>query len=99
MLSVFLILTIALVPSVLTLLLQHRLESQAQQRLRAAMAAAERRQLQNLLRLPPDHHRVEGIGTLVGDFTCIYNARSPYLRCAVNPSGPCENCRLYASKY
>ncbi|MER3432035.1 MAG: hypothetical protein C4288_01035 [Leptolyngbya sp. ERB_1_1] len=99
MLSVFLILTIALLPSILTFLLRHRLEIQAQERLRAAMAAAERRQLQNLLRLPPDYHHVEGIGSLIGDFTCAYNARSPYIRCAVNPSGPCETCRSYESKY
>jgi len=31
----------------------------------------------------------------VGDLNCVYNARSPYLRCAVNPSGPCHNCRAY----
>lgn len=23
---------------------------------------------------------------------CKYNARSPHLRCAVNPSGPCDGC-------
>jgi hypothetical protein len=31
----------------------------------------------------------------IGDLTCSYNARSPYLRCAVNPLGPCENCEYY----
>jgi hypothetical protein len=31
----------------------------------------------------------------IGDLTCFYNARSPYLRCAVNPLGPCENCEYY----
>ncbi|BAS58790.1 MULTISPECIES: DUF6464 family protein [Leptolyngbya] len=98
MLSVLLILAIALLPTILTFLLRHRLELQAQERLQAAMAAAERQQLQSLLRLPPDYHYVEGVGALIGDFTCIYNARSPYIRCAVNPTGPCETCRLYESK-
>lgn len=27
--------------------------------------------------------------------TCKFNAQSRYLRCAVNPCGPCENCGLY----
>lgn len=28
----------------------------------------------------------------IGDINCQYNARSPHLRCAINPSGPCEGC-------
>jgi hypothetical protein len=99
MLSVLLILAIALLPALLAFLLRHRLELQAQERLQAAMAAAERQQLQSLLRLPPDYQYVEGVGALIGDFTCVYNARSPHIRCAVNPIGPCETCRLYESKY
>lgn len=30
----------------------------------------------------------------VGESRCLYNARSPWLRCAVNPSGPCR-CDQY----
>jgi Family of unknown function (DUF6464) len=29
----------------------------------------------------------------LGDPTCINNARSPYLQCAVNPSGVCGSCK------
>lgn len=32
---------------------------------------------------------------VVGDITCLYNARSELLRCAVNPSGPCDRCVHY----
>lgn len=32
----------------------------------------------------------------IGDTTCIYNARSPHLRCAINPSGPCKGCIGYS---
>lgn len=46
----------------------------------------------------PDEHYVEGIGLVIGDITCKLNARSPYIRCAANPSGPCEGCREYESK-
>lgn len=45
--------------------------------------------------LPPDAQYVEGVGYLIGDISCQYNARSSYIRCAVNPSGPCKNCRFY----
>jgi hypothetical protein len=29
---------------------------------------------------------------VIGDPGCRYNARSPLLRCAVLPEGPCERC-------
>jgi Family of unknown function (DUF6464) len=29
---------------------------------------------------------------VIGDIGCAYNARSELLRCAVNPSGPCDRC-------
>ena len=29
---------------------------------------------------------------VIGDPSCAYNARSPLLRCAVLPEGPCELC-------
>ncbi|MBD0269805.1 MAG: hypothetical protein ICV77_16120 [Cyanobacteria bacterium Co-bin8] len=29
---------------------------------------------------------------VIGDITCLYNARSELLRCAVNPQGPCDRC-------
>lgn len=30
--------------------------------------------------------------------TCKYNADSAFLRCAVNPSGPCSECNQYEPK-
>jgi hypothetical protein len=32
---------------------------------------------------------------VIGDTTCRYNAHSELVRCAVNPSGPCDQCRFY----
>ncbi|HEY9617673.1 MAG TPA: DUF6464 family protein [Microcoleaceae cyanobacterium] len=32
---------------------------------------------------------------VVGDANCRFNARSELIRCAVNPDGPCGNCRYY----
>lgn len=31
-------------------------------------------------------------GWVIGDPLCHFNARSPLLRCAVLPEGPCERC-------
>ncbi len=32
---------------------------------------------------------------VLGDATCRYNAQSELIRCAVNPNGPCQQCRYY----
>ena len=29
----------------------------------------------------------------IGWLSCDHNARSPYLRCAINPTGPCDGCQ------
>ena len=46
----------------------------------------------------PDEHYVDGIGLVIGDITCQLNARSPHIRCAVNPTGPCDDCRFYEGR-
>lgn len=33
--------------------------------------------------------------SFIGDSSCRYSARSYYIRCGVNPNGPCEGCRDY----
>ena len=49
-------------------------------------------------RYSPEAHFVEGKGFVVGDITCELNALSPYIRCAANPTGPCDGCQEYESK-
>lgn len=46
----------------------------------------------------PEEQYIEGVGYIIGNVSCKYNARSPYMRCAVNPSGLCEGCRDYFSQ-
>jgi Family of unknown function (DUF6464) len=46
----------------------------------------------------PEEQYIEGVGYIIGDVSCKFNARSPYMRCAVNPSGLCEGCRDYYSQ-
>ena len=35
----------------------------------------------------------------IGDTSCINNAQSPYIRCAINPEGPCDECSHYEKRY
>jgi hypothetical protein len=46
----------------------------------------------------PEESYIEGIGYIIGNVSCRYNARSPYIRCAVNPGGLCEGCREYQDR-
>jgi hypothetical protein len=34
---------------------------------------------------------------VIGDPRCVFNARSPLLRCAVLPEGPCERCSHFSN--
>jgi len=43
---------------------------------------------------PSESTLVEGRWVL-GDATCRFNARSELIRCAVNPDGPCHQCRFF----
>jgi Family of unknown function (DUF6464) len=43
----------------------------------------------------PDEQSLVDGEWVVGDASCLYNAKSPLIRCATNPTGPCEGCRYY----
>ncbi|NJL00022.1 MAG: hypothetical protein HC838_16735 [Spirulinaceae cyanobacterium RM2_2_10] len=60
-----------------------RLRLQSHARIKRRLVFAQQRQ--NLIAGRRDRQR-----------TCRYNAHSAFLRCAVNPSGPCETCGDYA---
>jgi hypothetical protein len=97
MLESLLILILGIIPALLSVLMMRRAEAQARERLQTAIQTAANRNLRHLRHLSSEHRYVEGMGYLVGDITCRFNARSAYLRCAVNPSGPCKNCSCYES--
>jgi Family of unknown function (DUF6464) len=44
---------------------------------------------------PTEQTRIED-RWVIGDANCEFNARSELIRCAVNPTGPCEGCRHFA---
>ncbi len=97
MLAAFLIMILGLMPSLLSLWVMHRTNSRMESRLRQVTHSAASRRVDSLY-LTPEHHHVQGVGYIIGDFTCRFNARSSYIRCAVNPSGPCDDCLHYQKK-
>jgi len=86
-----LVFVFSLMPPLLSLWVMRKAEAKAREGLRAAMEITAVASLQSDYR-PLDQHYVEGVGYLIGDMTCKFNARSPYIRCAVNPIGPCHEC-------
>ncbi len=92
-----LVFVLGLTPPVLSIWMMHRSKERTQARLRAAMQAPVVRVIPRS-QLPPDRYYLEGVGYLIGDISCRFNARSPYIRCAVNPEGPCEECRHYEAR-
>ena len=97
MLETILVFVLGLTPPVFSVWVIHRSKQQAQARLRAAMQEPAIGMLQTE-QLPPDRYYLEGVGYLIGDISCRFNARSAYIRCAVNPCGPCQECRYYESR-
>lgn len=93
------ILALGLMPSLLSLWLLRQREAQMQARFRRAIDLTPIR-TQSSESIPPysDRYYLEGVGYLIGDISCRYNARSGYIRCAVNPEGPCEGCRYYEQR-
>jgi hypothetical protein len=94
---VILVFAFVLVQTLVSLWILRKAQAKARERLRANMEA---RTISSIPRtqMPLDQHYVEGVGYLIGDISCQFNARSPYIRCAVNPQGPCDECPYYQPK-
>jgi len=95
MFETIIVFVFGLTPPVLSIWVMHRAKEQAQIRLRNSIQASTMARVMPSNPLPPDQYYLEGVGYLIGDITCRFNARSAYIRCAVNPSGPCDNCCDY----
>ncbi len=101
--TILIILFLGLIPIVLySIALKKSKQQRWQTRLRRVRAIAVDRRSQRLYCLDSgeDNEEIEQLHSyFVGELSCRYNARSPYIRCAVNPSGPCDNCGDYESRY
>ncbi len=109
MLEALWIFAIGLMPPLLSLWMMRHSEARTRAKLRQAMNAATRVRIQRHYTIQPsdaalgdlpvsDRYYLEGVGYLIGDITCEFNARSGYIRCAVNPQGPCPGCRYYEQR-
>lgn len=91
-----LVIAIGFLPSLFSLWLMRKTQARARSQFRrVATTAPSHRISHNTTPGLGDRYYLEGVGYLIGDISCRYNARSGYLRCAVNPQGPCEGCRYY----
>ncbi|MCU0546962.1 MAG: DUF6464 family protein [Oscillatoriaceae cyanobacterium Prado104] len=97
MLTAILVLFLGLTPWLLSFWVMRKAQAQARERIAAVTLAVRAIPLQTE-GMPADRTYIEGVGYLVGDITCEYNARSSYIRCAVNPSGPCKDCSHYKAR-
>lgn len=98
MLVIILIFVVGLTPAIISAVHSYRANRKASEQVSYAMELTAGRSLGSLVSRDKDMHYVEGMGYMLGDITCDLNARSPYLRCATNPMGPCDGCREYAPK-
>jgi hypothetical protein len=73
-------------------------EIRHQQRLLGALELTSRSHSYRRVPRDPEEQYIEGLGYIIGDLSCLYNACSPYIRCAINPGGLCDGCRDYRSK-
>ncbi|MDY7023179.1 MAG: DUF6464 family protein [Cyanobacteriota bacterium] len=61
------------------------------------MRLQSHKQIKRILEYHEQRHRILS-KKIDKQKTCKYNAESAFLRCAVNPSGPCSECNQYESK-
>ncbi len=98
MLVIGLIFVVGLTPAIVSAWLSVRADRNEKRSDCSTAATGLGQGMLKLLDSNDDMHLVEGLGYMIGDITCEQNARSPYLRCAVNPMGPCDGCSSYAPK-
>ncbi|MGD1808336.1 DUF6464 family protein [Dapis sp. BLCC M126] len=96
MFEILLIFLIGITPCLVSLWILHKLEARITERLNSIRLAVNYREI-TAISSQPEQQYIQGVGYIVGDITCKFNARSSQVRCAVNPLGPCKDCRDYQS--
>ncbi len=98
-LKTLLVFAVGFLPSLFSLWVIRKTHLRGRTRMRqASMNLVGVRVQQNIRPQEGDRYYLEGIGYLVGDISCKFNARSGYMRCAVNPTDTCQECRHYEPK-
>ncbi len=91
MISIVLIFTVGIIPSLISVWVLRQAQAEANDRWQRAISRASRAWVpdDSPPDLPPEPWQI------IGDRTCQFNAHSAYIRCAVNPAGPCQGCPHY----
>lgn len=93
MVETVIIFTVAMIPPLVSIWVMRQAQADANSRLQRAIE----NQAARWVRVDRPATQSQELGEFIGDRSCQYNAHSPYIRCAVNPQGPCENCSDYES--
>ena len=96
MFEILLIFWIGITPCLVSLWILHNFKAKTTQRLNSVRLVVNYREI-TARSSQPEQQYIEGVGYIIGDLTCKFNARSSHIRCAVNPLGPCKGCRDYQS--
>ena len=96
MFEILLILLIGITPFLVSLLILNKFEARTTERFNLVRLAVNYRGIRGISSQPEEQY-IEGVGYIIGDLTCKFNARSSEVRCAVNPLGPCKGCLDYES--
>ena len=98
-LKTLLVIAVGFLPSLFSLWVIHKTHLRSRLRIRqVAINFPAMQERQNVRPVESDRYYLEGVGYLIGDISCKFNARSGYMRCAVNPEGPCNGCCHYEPK-
>lgn len=94
MFEILLIFLIGITPGLVSLWIFRKLEARTTERLNSVRLAVNYREITSISSQAEQQY-IEGVGYIIGDLTCKFNARSSNVRCAVNPLGPCKDCLDY----
>ncbi|NDJ22591.1 hypothetical protein GS682_13310 [Nostoc sp. B(2019)] len=95
MFRTLLVIAVGFLPSLFSLWVIRKTRLRTRARMRQAAMNFPVVQVRQIRPVEGDRYYLEGVGYLIGDISCKFNARSGYIRCAVNPDGPCNGCRHY----
>ncbi|MEH1856135.1 MAG: DUF6464 family protein [Nostoc sp.] len=98
MLKTLLVIAVGFLPSLFSLWIIRKTQRSRLRMRQAATNSPVVQERQNVRLVAGDRYYLEGVGYLIGDISCKFNARSGYIRCAINPDGPCNGCRHYEPK-
>ena len=99
-----LILILSILPSIAYFLISRQAKDYWQMRLRRAQNSITYNQRQfdrhlDIQEVNQNSDRRRPVTKyFIGDTSCINNAHSPYIRCAINPEGPCDECSHFEKR-